>query len=123
MIKAFAIASNLKYGYQEGFGSMIFKLFDKKCGENDARWADTAEKVIKHKVTPNQQLADDLYKRVNGKFQKRKLYSSNMDNSSCADLADTQLISRYNKEIRFILCFINIFCKYAWVIPLNDEKG
>ena len=46
-----------------------------------------------------------------------------MDNISCADLADTQLISRYNKEIRFIFCFINIFCKYAWVIPLNDEKG
>ena len=44
MIKAFAIASNLKYGYQEGFGSMIFKLFDKKCGESDATGADTAEK-------------------------------------------------------------------------------
>lgn len=51
MIKAFAIASNLKYGYQEGFGSMIFKLFDKKCGENDATWADTAEKVIKQSYT------------------------------------------------------------------------
>ena len=102
MIKAFAIASNLKYGYQEGFGSMIFKLFDKKCGESDATGADTAEKVLKHKVTPNQQLADDLRKPINGKFQKRKLYSSNMDNISCADLADTQLISRYNKEIRFV---------------------
>ena len=34
-----------------------------------------------------------------------------------------QLLSRYNKEIRFLLCVINIFSKYAWVVPLKDKKG
>ena len=34
-----------------------------------------------------------------------------------------QLISRYNKRIRFLLCVIDIFSKYAWVVPLKDEKG
>ena len=34
-----------------------------------------------------------------------------------------QLISKCNKEIRCLLCVIDIFSKYAWVIPLNDKKG
>ena len=33
-----------------------------------------------------------------------------------------QLISKFNKIIRFLLCFIDIFSKYAWVIPLIDKK-
>ena len=34
-----------------------------------------------------------------------------------------QLISKFNKGFRFLLCVIDIFSKYAWVAPLNDEKG
>ena len=34
-----------------------------------------------------------------------------------------QLISKYTKEIRFLLCVIDIFSKYAWVVPLKDKKG
>ena len=34
-----------------------------------------------------------------------------------------QLINKFNKGIRFLLCVIDIFSKYAWVIPLKDEKG
>ena len=34
-----------------------------------------------------------------------------------------QLLSKFNKEFRFLLCFIDIFSKYAWVIPLKDKKG
>ena len=40
-----------------------------------------------------------------------------------ADLADMQLISKFNKGFRFLLCVINIFSKYAWVIPSKDKKG
>ena len=39
------------------------------------------------------------------------------------DLADMQLISRFNKGIRFLLCVIDIFGKYAWDVPLKDKKG
>ena len=35
---------------------------------------------------------------------------------------DMQLISKFNKGIRFLLC-IHIYSKYAWVIPLKDKKG
>ena len=34
-----------------------------------------------------------------------------------------QLISKFNKRFRFLLCVIDIFSKYAWVIPLKDKKG
>ena len=34
-----------------------------------------------------------------------------------------QLISKFNKGYRFLLCVIDIFSKYAWVIPLKDKKG
>ena len=40
-----------------------------------------------------------------------------------ADLVDMQLISKYNKGFRFLLCIIDIYNKYAWFIPLNDKKG
>ena len=33
-----------------------------------------------------------------------------------------QLISKFNKRYRFLLCVIDIFSKHAWVVPLKDEK-
>ena len=40
-----------------------------------------------------------------------------------ADLADMRLINKLNKRFRFLLCVIDIFSKYAWVILLKDKKG
>ena len=34
-----------------------------------------------------------------------------------------QLISKFNKGFKFLLCVIDIFSKYAWVVPLKDKKG
>ena len=51
------------------------------------------------------------------------MYSSFRDNIWGVDLADMQLLSKYNKGYRFLLCLIDIYRKYAWVIPLKDKKG
>ena len=51
------------------------------------------------------------------------VYSRFKDNIWGADLADMQLISKFNKGFRFLLCVIDIFSKYAWVVPLKDKKG
>ena len=72
---------------------------------------------------PNQQLANELHKPIIRNFQKRRVYSSFTDNIWGADLADMQLISKYNKGIRYLLCVIDLFSKYAWIIPLKDKKG
>ena len=51
------------------------------------------------------------------------MYSSFKDNVWGADLADMQLISKFNIGFRFLLCVIDIFSKYAWVVPLKDKQG
>ena len=50
------------------------------------------------------------------------MYSSFKDNIWGVDLADMQLISKYNKSIRYLLCVIDLFSKYAFVVPLKDKK-
>ena len=64
-----------------------------------------------------------MYKPIIRKFKEIKVYSSFKDNICGADLDDMQLISKFNKGIRFLLCVIDIFSKCAWVIPLKDKKG
>ena len=50
------------------------------------------------------------------------MYSSFRDNIWGVDLADIQLLSKFNKRFRSLLCVIYIFSKYAWVIPLKDKE-
>ena len=79
---------------------------------------------VNTKLAPqNQQLAEELHKPIIRKFKKRKIHAAFKDNIWGADLADIQLLSRYNKGIRFLLCIIDIFSKYTWVVPLKDKKG
>ena len=56
-------------------------------------------------------------------LKKEKVCSGFKDNIRGVDLADMQLINKFNKGFRFLLCVIDIFSKYAWVVPLKDKKG
>ena len=108
--KAFKIASDPKYdGYQRGLASMVYTFFDKKSSGSGI----TNES--------NYQLADELL--IIKKCNKRKVYSSFRDNIWGVDLADMQSLSRYNKITKYLLCAIDLFSKYSWVIPLKDKKG
>ena len=53
----------------------------------------------------------------------KKVYSSFKDNVWGVDLTDMQLISKYNKRIRYLLCAIDLFSKYAWVVPLKEKRA
>ena len=55
-------------------------------------------------------------------LKKRKVYSSFRDNIWGIDLADMQSLSNYNKESKYLLCGIDFFSKYEWVIPIKDKK-
>ena len=100
--KAFKIASDPKYDdYQRGLASMVYKFFDKKSsGSGIAN-------------EPNYQLANQLHKPIIKKIKKRKVDSSFRDNIWGVDLADMKSLSKYNKGIKYLLCAIAIFSKYA----------
>ena len=111
--RTFDIAKDPKYdGYQRGLASMVYKFFDSKVSGSGAKL-----------IPENKLLANELHKPIIRKFENRKVYSTFKDNIWGVDLADMQLLSKYNKGIRFLLCVIDIFSKYAWVVPLKDKKG
>ena len=56
-------------------------------------------------------------------MKRRKVYSTFRDNILGVDLADMQSLSKYNKVIKYLLCAIDIFRRYAWVVPLKDKKA
>ena len=96
--RAFDIAKDPKYdGYQRGLASMVYKFFDSKVSGSGAKL-----------IPENEQLANELHKPIIRKFEKRKVYSTFKDNIWGVDLADMQLLSKYNKGIRFLLCVIDI---------------
>ena len=92
---------------------MVSKFFGKRSTGSD----------IKNEIKQNQQLENELHKPIVRKFKQRKVYSSFKENICGVDSADMQLISKYNIGIRYLLCAIDIFSKYAWVVPINDKKG
>ena len=123
--KAFDIAKDPKYdGHQRGLASMVYKFFDSKVASPDKKSVGSGAKRVNTKITPqNEQLAEELHKPIIRKFKKGKVYSTFKDNIWGVDLADMQLLSKYNKGIRFLLCVIDNFSKYVWVVPLKDKKG
>ena len=112
--KAYDIASNPECnGYQRGLASMVYKFFDKKSMGSGINTAKPSSSI----------LADELHKPVIKKFNKRKVYSQFKDNIWGVDLADMQSLSRKNEGIKYLLCAIDLYSKYVFVIPLKDKKG
>ena len=114
--KAYDIASNPEYDvYQRGLVSMVYKCFDKKS---------TGSGITRNKTKSSSSiLADELHKPIIRKSNKRKVYSQFKDNIWGVDLADMQSLSRKNKGIKYLLCAIDLYSKYAFVIPMKDKKG
>ena len=95
--KAFNIAKNPEYdGYQHGLASTVYKFFEK----------NTSGETVKDENITNKELAEELHKPTIRKFNKRKVHSPFVDNTWCADLADMQLISKFNKGFTFFcVCY------------------
>ena len=100
---------------------MVYKYFDKTfTGSGDTTHANKS--VFNNESSldmATQKLAREVHKTIIRKSKKKFI----LDNIWGADLADTQLISKFNKRFRFLLCVIDAFGKYAWVVPLKDKKG
>ena len=92
---------------------MVYKRFDKR----------TSGSGIKNENVCNLELAEELSQPIVKNFKKRKVNLPFIDNIWVEDLAYLQLISKFNRLIRFLLCVIDIYRKYAWNIPVKDKKG
>ena len=99
--KAFNIARSLKYdGYQRGFASIVYKFFDEKSAKHSGATMLANKFAFKSAIEQNQQ---QLAKKLHKQIIIRKVYSSFKDNIWGAAL--------------------DIFSKYACVVPLKDKKG
>ena len=75
-----------------------------------------------YEVMSNKELAEESHKPIIRKFEKRKVHSPFIDSIWGLDLADMELIRKLNKGFKFLLCVVDIYSKYAWVIPLKDKN-
>ena len=90
---------------------MVWKCFDKR-----------SKKVLGSGIE-NKKLADELHKPIIKNFKRRKIFSSYLDSIWGCELADMTLISKFNKGIKYLLCVIDLFSRYAWVVGLREKKG
>ena len=103
---------------------MVNKFFDKKStGSGFKKLKNTAE--LSAVARSSSILADERHKLIIRKSNKRKVYSQFKDNiwGEGVDLADMQSLSRKDKGIKYLLCAIDLYSKYSFVIPLKDKKG
>ena len=87
---------------------MVYKFSDKRSSGG----------AIKPK--PINQLTNEPHRQIIRKFRKRKVHLFFRDNIWGVDMLS---LSKYNKGIKYLLCAIDLFSKYAWVIPLEDKRG
>ena len=68
-------------------------------------------------------IAEGIHKPVIKKFKRRKVYPRFKGNIWAADLAEIESLFSKNKNVKYLLCFIDIYTKYAWVKPLKGKSG
>ena len=96
---------------------MVYNFFNKKSTAEPSSLERTGSGFKSSSI-----LADELRKPIIKKFDQRNVYSQFKDNIWGVDLADMQSLSRKNKGVKYILCVIDLYSKYAFVIPLKEEK-
>ena len=84
---------------------MAYKFFDKKTRSG---------------VNVNEELAEEIHKPVIK--NSRRVYAGFKDKIWAADWAEMESLSSKNRNVKYLLCMIDVFTKYASVKPLVDRK-
>ena len=87
---------------------MVYKFSDKRSSGG----------AIKPKS--NYQLTNELHRQIIRKFRKRKVHLFFRDNIWGVDMLS---LSKYNKGIKYLLCAIDLFREYAWIVHLKEKRG
>ena len=98
--RAYKIARNRGYeGYQRALANMTYTFFDKKTRSG---------------VIVSEELAEELHEVVTKKFKRRKFYARFKANIWAANLAEMESLSSKYKNVKSLLCVIDVFTKYEW---------
>ena len=119
-VKQVSIAKNPRNDrYQRGRSSMVYNFLDKifaSLADKSASNGPVKNENISTKVLPVQSITPIVQN-----LRKIKVHSFLQDNICGADLPDMQLIRKFNKGFRFLLCLLDTCSKYGWVIPLKGK--
>ena len=117
--KAFNIAKNPKYyWYQCGIASIVYNFFDNySCSPN------TSGDAIKSETIPNQKLTEQLHGPIVKKLKYVKYNHPSKTIYLVLGLQGIKLISKFNKNICFLLHVIDVYSKNSGVVSLKDKKG
>ena len=74
-------------------------------------------------MSVNEQLAEELHKPTTTKIKRRKVYTKFKDKIWAANLAEVKSLCSKNKNVKYSLCVIDVFTKYAWVKHFNNREG
>ena len=130
---------DIKYTVAENIGRDSKDIKSKKleadkewlnCFKPRSPWDIAAYTAIKGKKTlglgvenDNKILSKELHKPKRKNYLRRKIIVNHIDEIFAADLVEMHKFSKINKGYRYLLTCIDIFSKYAFVIPLKDKKG
>jgi len=93
------------------FGGVLPLALTSKVGEIEVKkWLSAQDAYTFHKPA-----------RL--RFHRRKTFSVGIDDLWQADLVDLTFLSRHNDNYCFLLTIIDVFIKYAWVLPLRNKSG
>ena len=87
---------------------MVYNFFDKKTRSG---------------ISVNKQVAEELHKPVTKKCKRRKVSARFKVDIWAVDLAEMESLSSKNKNVKYLLCVVDVFTKYACVKPLKDKNG
>ena len=64
-----------------------------------------------------------IHKPVCYNFRRNRVIVTEIDDQWQADLVDISSLARFNKGYKFLLTCIDVFSKFAWVVPLKNKMG
>ena len=65
----------------------------------------------------------EIYKNVKKNFQRQHIIAYSKNDLYSADLVDMSQYSKVNKGIHFLLTIIDVYSRYAWVVPLKNKTA
>ena len=64
-----------------------------------------------------------LHKPIRRNFKRNRVIVGGIDQQWQMDLADMKSMQKFNDGYRYLLVCIDVFSKYAWVVPLKNKTG